>query len=149
MKVEFPAVANRLGLQPRPVVFQIIAATTYLESSMPQIKPRTFGHTAAALIEFDSTAAARAAAWDSAQTNEDVYAAEQADHDALGKVQVAFHKDTADINSLSNCMRVDLAFMRRMAANSVPGMAASPDQELAAHEEPNDADDSDSAPAPR
>lgn len=136
-------------LQPRLQGFQIIAANTYLESPMSEIKRRTFRHTAAALIEFDSTAAARAAAWDSAQTNEDVYAAEQADHDALGKVQVAFHKDTADINSLSNCMLVDLGFMRKMAADSAPAMAARMDQDLAACEEPDDAEDVADAPAPR
>lgn len=104
---------------------------------------RTFSHTAAALIVFDAGAAARARAWDAVDTNEDVRAAEQADVEALRVVQEAFHRDTAEINSLANCYRVDLGFMRRMAASCAP---AAPDPQSA---ESDDSDDPADAPAPR
>lgn len=104
---------------------------------------RTFSHTAAALIEFDAGAAARSRAWDTVDTNEDVAAAEQAEAEALRAVQEAFHRDTADINSLANCHLVDLGFMRRMAASSAPA-ALVPNQA-----DPDDADDQADAPAPR
>ena len=104
---------------------------------------RTFSHTAAALIVFDAGAATRARAWDSVDTNEDVHAAEQADVQALRLVQEAFHRDTAEINSLANCYRVDLGFMRRMAASSA---TAAPDSQSP---EPDDTDDQADAPAPR
>lgn len=107
---------------------------------------RTFSHTAAALIEFDAGAATRARAWDSVDTNEDVHAAEQADVQALRVVQEAFHRDTAEINSLANCYRVDLRFMRRMAASSE---CAAPDPQPVESDDTEDTDDQADAPAPR
>ncbi|MFC5511026.1 hypothetical protein ACFPOU_07795 [Massilia jejuensis] len=104
---------------------------------------RTFNHTAAALLAFDAGAAKRAQAWDTVETNADVDAAELADAHALRAVQEAFHRDTAEINSLANCYRVDLGFMRRMAASSAPAA-------LVPHQaDPDDADDQADAPAPR
>ncbi|MFK3740909.1 hypothetical protein [Massilia sp. TN1-12] len=79
------------------------------------IKRRTFNNTAAALIEYDAGAAAREGAWNRVEQNVDADAAQQADLLALRKVQEAFHKDTSDINSLDNCYRVDIDFMRRVA----------------------------------
>jgi hypothetical protein len=87
---------------------------------MSEIRIRTFGHTAAALVVHESGAAARAHAWASAETAADVDAAEAADADALRLVQLAYHKDTCDINSRGNCLRTDLAFMRKMAQGSAP-----------------------------
>lgn len=104
---------------------------------------RTFSHTAAALIEFDAGAANRSRAWDTVDTNEDVAAAERAKAEGLRAVQEAFHRDTADINSLANCHLVDLAFMRRMAASSAPA-APAPQQA-----DPDDTDDQADAPVPR
>jgi len=91
---------------------------------MSEIKNRTFGHTAAALIVFESTTAQRARAWDDADCMDDIEYAEEADLKALRQVQVAFHKDTRDINSLESCMRMDLASLRRLAKGSAP---AAPD----------------------
>ena len=76
---------------------------------------RKFPATAAALVEFDAGAAERKAAWESAETELAIDKAHEADTAALDLVQRAYHQDTADINSLANCLRVDLAFMRRMA----------------------------------
>jgi hypothetical protein len=87
---------------------------------MSEIRIRTFGHTAAALLVHESGAAARAQAWGSIETAADADAAEAADADALRLVQLAYHRDTCDINSRGNCLRVDLAFMRRMAQGSTP-----------------------------
>lgn len=116
---------------------------------MSEIKTRTFDHTAAALILFESTVAQRARAWDAAECVEDIVAAERADIDALRPVQEAFHKDTCDINSLESCMRMDLASLRRLAKAASPAKSITDESELG--REPDDtegADDSD-APAPR
>lgn len=75
----------------------------------------TFTNTAAALVEYDTGAAARSAAWDAIESNADCDACVAADKAALEVVQRAFHKDTADFNSLHDCLLVDLGFMRRMA----------------------------------
>ena len=73
-----------------------------------------FTNTAAALVVFDAGQAARNLAWDEIENDADVAAADNADKAALDLVRVAFHADTPEINSLRNCMLVDLAFMRRM-----------------------------------
>jgi hypothetical protein len=104
---------------------------------------RTFSQTAAALVEFDAGVAKRTRAWRTAETIEDVVAAEQSDARALRAVQDAYHRDTFDINSLGNCHRVDLGFMRRMAARSAP--AALVTQQA----DPDDFDEQTGAPAPR
>lgn len=69
-----------------------------------------------ALAEYDRTAAERQRLWDSIACNADVTAAEAADRDALAKVQDAFYEVTRDRNSRDNCRRVDIDFMRRIAA---------------------------------
>jgi hypothetical protein len=114
---------------------------------MPEIKHRTFGHTAAALIVFDSTVAERARAWDAVESAEDIDAAERADIDALRPVQEAFHRDTSDINRLESCMRMDLASLRKLAKGSAPILSGPHETESA----PNDAEASDDgdSPAPR
>jgi hypothetical protein len=116
---------------------------------MSEIKTRTFGHTAAALIVFESTVAQRARAWETAASVEDVDAAELADINALRPVQEAFHRDTSDINSLESCMRMDLASLRKLAQASVPAAPITGANEVA--QAPDDADGADDtdAPSPR
>lgn len=82
----------------------------------------TFHNTRAALADFDASAPARAAAWDllsKLPTREEILsaldAADAADAAALRAVQLAFHADTSEFNSLQNCLLVDLEFCRRMA----------------------------------
>jgi hypothetical protein len=76
----------------------------------------TFDNTRRALVEYDAGAAERNAAWDRIENADELLDAEQADQVALEKVQEAFHKDTADINSRDSCAHAPLIFMRRMAA---------------------------------
>jgi len=111
------------------------------------VKKRSFSQSAAALIVFDAGAAERTRAWSTAETAEDIAAAERADAVALRAVQDAYHRDTSDINSLANCHRVDVDFVRRMARDSVP--AASQVQQPDADESDDQADDQADAPAPR
>lgn len=82
------------------------------------VKRRSFTNTIAALAAFDASAAEREEAWNKAETNEAIDAADLADLVALRKVQRAFHQDTSDINSQESCYRIDLAFMRRAAAQT-------------------------------
>ncbi|MFJ1470211.1 hypothetical protein [Massilia orientalis] len=91
---------------------------------MSEIKARTFGHTAAALIVFESTLAQRARAWETAECAQDIDAAERADIEALIPVQEAFFRDTCDINSRIDCMRMDIASLRRIAKASTAAAAA-------------------------
>lgn len=115
---------------------------------MSETKTRTFGHTAAALIVFDSTAAERARAWDDAECMDDIQYAEEADLKALRHVQVAFHNDTRDINSLESCKRMDLGSMRKLANGWTP--AAAPHADVSDVGDPDDVDAGDTdAPAPR
>lgn len=79
------------------------------------IVKRKFTNTAAALVEYDAGRPARDKAWNDIATPLDIACAGQDDREALEAVQRAFHQDTADINSLESCMRVDIQFMRRMA----------------------------------
>lgn len=80
---------------------------------------RQFANTAAALVVYDAGRAARRAAWDAIETDDDATAAKEADRAALAMVQAAFHSDTSDINSKEHCALVDIDFMRRMAAEEV------------------------------
>lgn len=115
---------------------------------MSDIKKRTFSQTAAAILVFDSTAAERRRAWNEAETNEDVAAADKADAQALRLVQDAYHRDTSDINSLANCHRIDIDSMRRLSRDSAPAA----DLQRAAPADMVDTDDTDDqadAPAPR
>lgn len=108
-----------------------------------EVKKRSFGHSAAALPVFDAGASERTRAWSVAETSEDFAAAERADAQALRAVQDAYHRDTSDINSLANCHRVDVEFVRRMARGSAP---AASQPELPDTTEDDDQAD---APAPR
>ncbi len=77
----------------------------------------TCENTRRALTEYDRTLPSRAAAWEDIEAIADVDACVEADRAALELVQLAFHRDTSHINSLENCLRVDLEFMRRMASS--------------------------------
>lgn len=85
------------------------------DSTNPTVISRGFAHTAAALVVYDAHADARRRLWDGACSNTDVEAAEVADVEALALVQVAFHADTHDINSMAHCMQADLNFLRQCA----------------------------------
>ena len=119
------------------------------------VKKRSFSQSAAALIVFDAGADARARAWSTAETAEDIAAATRADALALRAVQDAYHRDTSDINSLANCHRVDVDFVRRMAGDSAPAVSQieQPDADQAddqADDQGDDqGDDQADAPAPR
>lgn len=67
-----------------------------------------------ALEEYDRTAPERQSNWTNASSNEDVLAAVRQDNAAIVKVQDAFHCVTKDRNSLQNCRRCDVDFIRRM-----------------------------------
>lgn len=115
---------------------------------MSETRSRNFGHTAAALLVYDSGAAARAQAWAAAETETDVEAAEIADRAALHEVQLAYFWDTSDINSRVNCMRADLAFMQRMAQGSTPYDYGSQQAQSESSDHGDDHESAD-APAPR
>jgi hypothetical protein len=68
-----------------------------------------------ALKIFDAGEAKRRAAWDRIGSSKGVRIAEAADRLALVKVQLAFAIDTYDRNSLDNCMRVGIDYLRKMA----------------------------------
>ena len=76
-----------------------------------------FINTAAALAEFDATAAARNAAWTAIERDADVAVCEAADKAALEAVQKAFYEDTKAYNSLDNCLRVHVGDIRRIASS--------------------------------
>lgn len=69
-----------------------------------------------ALAEYDRTTLERERLWDTAESNAAVAAAEEADLVALNKVRAAFYEVTQDRNSRESCQRVDLGFMRQIAA---------------------------------
>lgn len=116
---------------------------------MCDIKKRTFSQTAAAILVFDSTAADRRRAWNEAETNEDVAAADKADAQALRLVQDAYHRDTSDINSPANCNRIDIDSMRRLSRDSSPAAADLQRATPADADDTDDTDDLPDAPAPR
>jgi protein-disulfide isomerase-like protein with CxxC motif len=68
-----------------------------------------------AIAEYDRTAAERNAKWDNASCTLDIFAAEDADRDALSKVQEAFYQVTKDRNRREDCRRIDIDAMRRLA----------------------------------
>ena len=75
-----------------------------------------FTHTKAALAAFDAAQAGLDALRDGVKCNADVEAWEAACIAELRKVQDAFYEDTKAFNRPDNCHRVDIAFMRRVAA---------------------------------
>lgn len=68
-----------------------------------------------AVAEFDLTAAERNAKWENASCTLDIFAAEDADRDALTKVQDAFYEVTKDRNRREDCHRIDIDAMRQLA----------------------------------
>lgn len=68
-----------------------------------------------AIAEYDRTAPERNAKWDNASCTLDIFAAEDADRDALIKVQEAFYEVTKDRNRREDCHRIDIDAMRRLA----------------------------------
>jgi hypothetical protein len=75
----------------------------------------TFSNSRTALQIFDADKTARAAAWESVDTKEEIEQAIQADAEALEQLQTAFFEDTKTFNSRQSCACVDEAFIRRMA----------------------------------
>jgi hypothetical protein len=76
-----------------------------------------FAKTAAAIALFDASKVDRNVVWDNPTCNEEVLAAEAVDKAALTLVQYAFYLDTAEINRLHDCLRVDMEFMARCVRN--------------------------------
>jgi len=68
-----------------------------------------------ALKIFDAGEAKRGAAWDRVGSEKGIRIAEVADRLALAKVQLAFAVDTYDRNSVDNCMRLGIDYLRKMA----------------------------------
>lgn len=68
---------------------------------------QSFARTAMALQAYDLTQTVRDKMLESARTNADVVAWEKVESGAKRNVCVAFHQDTADINSLENCLLCD------------------------------------------
>lgn len=93
---------------------------------MDDMTESTFENTRAALGLYDADAPRREALWNfrNLKTNEDVWAAERADNEALALVQEAFWKDTQAYNSRENCSHVDIEFMRRMVRKYAPAVKA-------------------------
>lgn len=56
----------------------------------------------------------RSRAWDRVECNDDVWAAERADNEALAKVQEAFFEDTKPINSLDHCRLIHITDVMRL-----------------------------------
>lgn len=87
---------------------------------MNTIKIKPFAFDLAPLVEaineYDRTAPDREKLWDNVDSNEDVFAAEKADQEALVKVQKAFWEVTQDRNSLESCGRISIDFARKIAA---------------------------------
>lgn len=79
------------------------------------IRKRPFPHTLEALKIYDGGQPQRERNWQNIGTEEAVYEAQRADEAAERLVQEAFHKDTAAINSLENCLRIDVTWMRKIA----------------------------------
>lgn len=79
-----------------------------------------------ALAEYDRTAKERNALWENASCNLDVFAAEDADREALTKVQDAFYEVTKDRNSRGDCRRIDIQAMRKLAASLVRNQEPAP-----------------------
>lgn len=69
-----------------------------------------------AIEEYDRTAPEREKLWATVNSNEDVFAAEKADQEALEKVQEALWQVTQDRNSRDSCSRIDIDRARKIAA---------------------------------
>lgn len=85
---------------------------------MKQIKPLAYdvAPLIEAVKEFDRTKPERDKRWDSVESNEDVFAAEKADMEALERVQEAFWQVTQDRNSRESCKRINIDDARRTIA---------------------------------
>lgn len=140
------------GLQPRLRPLLIIAGPPQPDGLIMHhnVKKRSFGQSAAAILVFDAGAVQRIRAWSSAECAEDIAVAERADAEALRAVQEAYHQDTSDINSLASCYRVDVDFVRRMARDCAPAVAKAeqPDSDESQLES-DESDGDEDAPAPR
>ena len=73
-----------------------------------------FSNTRKALAVYDAGEDEREKAWQNVKTNDDVFAAEKADADAMALVQEAFWQDTKAYNSRENCSHVHIRDARRM-----------------------------------
>lgn len=83
---------------------------------------KTMEHTITALHIYDQGQDEREAAWITAQTDEDVLRAEQADKEALDKVRIAFHADTRENNNSPEAVAIlNLSYIR-WAATGHPGV---------------------------
>ena len=80
-----------------------------------------FTHTRAALAKYEMGAALRQAFWEVAEfeSSADVHRLEAADKAALDEVRAAFYQDTKDVNSVGDCMLVDIGFMRKCAERAI------------------------------
>lgn len=76
-----------------------------------------FEHTKSALELWDKGAAARNLAWDAVDNASDVESCVAMEEVARVYLCYAFHRDTQNINSLDNCMRMYERDIRRIAYN--------------------------------
>lgn len=93
-----------------------------MSSSESAITKRNFDRFAAttkALAEYDAATHEHAALLKRATTDAEIAQAYQVEAQALRRVQEAFFADSANIATLEQCLRLDIAFLRRM---SVLGM---------------------------
>jgi hypothetical protein len=74
-----------------------------------------FDNTRLALLTYELGYWEREADWASVESDLEIERCAANDAAALRKVQEAYYQDTKHINSLENCLLVDLQFMRRMA----------------------------------
>jgi hypothetical protein len=65
-----------------------------------------------ALEAYDRTEPERAALWEAAETNSDIYAAQAKDTEALNEVREAFAEDTKDVNSRDRAFLVGISDLR-------------------------------------
>lgn len=74
-----------------------------------------FLNTIVAVDEYERTLPRREEMFNKIANMNDFYAWERAEKEALERVQRAFHKDTSGYNSLDNCLRCGIDYMRRIA----------------------------------
>jgi hypothetical protein len=77
-------------------------------------------HTLRALARYDRVTPKILSRWGKVSSGAGVAAVAAAERRELMLVQLAFYRDTYKINSLDNCLRVDVAFMRSVATHSSP-----------------------------
>lgn len=75
-----------------------------------------FAATTAALTEYDTATRERAALLERATTDAEISHAHYVEAQALRRVHEAFFADSANITTLEQCLRLDIAFLRRMSA---------------------------------